>query len=110
MMSLKSYNTEHEERLFGQAKDIATSTSNRKPESIVPNTLLRLQAKQKSKDMYTTLQTAYRKIGKEAKGVSGYTLQNTMVTHDFVKTRISSWQGHLTRISPYLEKGVAERY
>ena len=51
LMSLKSCNAEHEERLFGQAKIIATTTSNRKAENIVPNILLRLQAKQKRKDM-----------------------------------------------------------
>ena len=45
-MSMRSCNTEHEERLFGQAKEIAT---NKTPESIVPNILIRLQAKQKGK-------------------------------------------------------------
>ena len=53
LMSLKSCNAEHEERLFGQAKDIATATSNTKPD---PNILLRLQPKRK--DMYTSLKTA----------------------------------------------------
>ena len=104
-MSLKSCNSEHEERLFGQAKDIATATANRKPENIVPNSLLRLQAKQKRKDMHTSLHTAYSKISKEAKGIRLHTSLNTVITHDFVKSRISSWQGHLERISTYLEQG-----
>ena len=73
-----------------------------KPENIVPNILLRLQAKQKTKDMYTTLQTAYSKISKEAKGIRQHTSQNTAIPHDFVQT---SWQGHLQRISTYLEQG-----
>ncbi len=105
IMSLKSCNAEHEERLFGQAKDIATATSNRKPENIVPNILLRVQAKQKTKDMYTTLQTAYSKISKEAKGIRQHISQNTAIKHDFIHSRISSWQGHLQRISTYLEQG-----
>ena len=105
LMSLKSCNAEHEERLFGQAKDIATATSNRKPENIVPNILLRLQAKQKRKDMYTSLHTAYSKISKEAKGIRQLISKNTSIKHDFIKSRISSWQGHLQRISTYLEHG-----
>ena len=42
---LKSCNAEHEERLFDQGKWIAENTTNRKPENILPNVLLRLQAK-----------------------------------------------------------------
>lgn len=56
--NLKSCNTEHEERLFGQAKDIAAATSNRKPETIVPNVLQRLQAKQMRNELYSSLQTS----------------------------------------------------
>ena len=68
-MSLKSCNSEHEERLFGQAKNIATATSNRKPENIIPNILLRLQAKQKQKELYSSLYLAYGKISKQAEEV-----------------------------------------
>ncbi len=90
LMSLKSCNAEHEERLFGQAKDIAT---NRKPENIVPNILLRLQAKQKRKDMYTSLKTAYSKISREAKGIRQLISKNTSIKHDFINSRISSKDG-----------------
>ena len=69
LMSLKSCNAEHEERLFGQAKDIATATSNRKPENIVPNILLRLQAKQKRKDMYTSFTQRTVKFRRRLKGL-----------------------------------------
>ena len=56
IINLKSTNTEHEERLFGQAKEIAHRATNRQPNNIVPNILLRLQAKQKTKALYTSYQ------------------------------------------------------
>ena len=103
IICMRSTNTEHEERLFGQAKKTALNATNRKPNSIIPNILLRLQAKQIKRDMYSTLQTAETRIQKEAQQL-GLT-QNTTVETDFVITRISSWQAHLQRLSRYLVCG-----
>ena len=52
IMCLKSCNAENEERLFGQAKAIALNTTNRRPGNILPNVLLRLQAKQQQNEMF----------------------------------------------------------
>ena len=100
---MRSINTEHRERLFGQAKKTAFNATNRKPNSIIQNILLRLQAKQIKSDMYSTLQTAETRIQKEAQqlGLS----QNTTVETDFIITGISSWQAHLQRLSRYLVCG-----
>ena len=37
LICMKSTNAEHEERLFGQAKDIALGTTDRKANSIIPH-------------------------------------------------------------------------
>lgn len=84
-MSLRSCNAEHEERLFRQAKDIASNTSNRKPESVIPNIMLRLQAKQKQTNLYSSMQASSSRISKEAEGDAQYTNKNTVITHDFIK-------------------------
>jgi len=63
---MRSTNTEHEEHLFGQAKKIALNATNRKPNSIVSNILLRLQAKQIKRDTYPILRTAETWIQNEA--------------------------------------------
>ena len=103
IICMRSTNTEHEERLFGQAKKIALNATNRKPNSIVPNILLRLQAKQIKRDMYPTLRTAETRIQKEANQL--VVTQNTTIDTDFITARISSWQAHLQRVSRYLVCG-----
>ena len=45
-MCLKSINTENQERLFQQAKSIASKCSNRKPDNVISSVLLRLQARE----------------------------------------------------------------
>ena len=45
IVCLKSVNTENEERIFQQAKQIALKCTNRKPENVIPSVLIRLQAK-----------------------------------------------------------------
>ena len=95
-ISLLSCNTER------QIKDIAATTSNRKPENVSPNSLLRIQAKQKQGQLYTTLQSSYSTVAKEGRDILQYTSANTKVSREFILKRISSWQGHLKRISSYL--------
>ena len=108
IISLKSVNAEHEERLFGQAKAIATKTTNRKPETTVPNILLHLQAKQKTNDLYSSLKHSYSEISKEAEGIHSYTTNNTFISKAFISQRTNSWQAHLCRISKYLQQGEGE--
>ena len=104
---MKSTNAENEERneerLFGQAKAIALSTSNRKPGNILPNILLRLQAKQQAKEMFKEQTSKCNRISAEATAV--HTPTNTKVALEFVSTRLDSWQLHLEEISCYLAEG-----
>ena len=103
IICMKSTNTEHEERLFGQAKRIALQATNRKPNTVIPNILLRLQAKQQTREMYSSLKITSTHIGKEANKLE-FT-QNTTITTAFIRSRISSWQAHLQRLSLYLVHG-----
>lgn len=97
IMSLRSYNAEHEERLFGQAKDIASNTSNRKPESVIPNILLLLQAKQEQTNLYSSMQASSSRISKEAEGVAQYTTyKNTVTTHNMTSLSLGEVAGRDT--------------
>ena len=42
IVCLKSVNTENQERIFQQAKQIALKCTNRKPENVIPSVLIRL--------------------------------------------------------------------
>lgn len=103
-MCLKSANTEHEERLFGQAKRMVQSATNRQPATVIPNILLRLQAKQKVGDMYKAYNDSSSRVSKAAKEM-GCSKQNTNIPCSFLSGRMSSWQAHLVRISPFLLRG-----
>ena len=116
IVNLKSTNTEHEERLFGQAKDMVHKATNRQPHNVIPNILLRLQAKQKRGDMYSSYYACSSRISKAHKELNESSA-NTTVTQDFLTGRMNSWQEHLKRIALFLKPGdgvwwqpVAEGY
>ena len=103
IVCLRSVNTENQEHLFQQAKKIAASTTNRKPENVIPSIMLRLQAKQingKISSMYQASETEVKKIAAKVPSFSG-----TSLTSEFITSRSSSWQGHLERISTFLVLG-----
>jgi len=103
LVCLKSCNAEHEERLFGQVKRIAENTTNRKPENILPNVLLRLQAKKERHDIYTVHQNQANAISKDARAIC--TSENTIFEAAFISQRLDSWQAHLEEIACYLLPG-----
>ncbi len=106
ILCLKSANTEHEERLFGQAKGLVQGTTNRQPQTVIPNVLLRLQAKRTVGSVYQTFQEEQSRVSKAAQQLNeGHKQKNTVVSRDFLSGRMSSWQAHLTRISTYLLPG-----
>ncbi len=104
ILNLKAANTEHEERLFGQAKTIVQNASNRQPNNVIPNILLRLQAKQMKKDLYKSYHESNSRVSKAARELQPAT-ENTHIPFTFLTGRMSSWQEHLKRISPYLVPG-----
>ena len=104
IMCLKSANSEHEERLFGQAKNMVHAATNRQPTTVVPNILLRLQAKQRRGDMYKAYLESSSRISKAAREMGGIA-HNTTIPGSFLTSRMSSWQAHCVRISPFLLRG-----
>ena len=110
IVNLKATNTEHEERLFGQAKDLAQRATNRQPSTVVPQILLRIQAKQKSGSLYNTYYQSISRVSKAMEELNkpGTLSQNTLIRTDFLTSRMSSWQQHLLRISPFLRNLVRE--
>ena len=105
IMCLRSVNAECEERLFGQAKAIALRTSSRKPENVITNIFLRLQAKKICQQ--STVKASITKqesiVSKAAKGMPKFS--GTVITKEFLHRRMASWQGHMERISLYLLPG-----
>ena len=88
LVCLKSCNAEHEERLFGQVKRIAENTSNRKPENILPNILLRLQAKAERRDIFTAYHSQSNAISKDARAVC--TSENSVFEIEFIEQRLDT--------------------
>ena len=103
IVCLRSCNAENEERLFGQAKLIAKNATNRKPENVLPNIILRLQAKQERQDIFRNHHKESNIISKEAKKVS--IADNTAFDAEFIQKRLNSWQAHLQNIAHYLVLG-----
>ena len=58
IVCLKSINTENQERIFQQAKQIALKCTNRKPDNVIPSVLIRLQAKEKTGKLSKIYQSA----------------------------------------------------
>ena len=104
IVNLRATNSEHEERLFGQAKDIARKATNRQPNTVI---LLRVQAKQKTGRLYNSYNRSSSRVSKAGNELykDGGKTNNRTVTKDFLTVFKSSWQQHLSRISPFIKLG-----
>ena len=91
IVSLRSVNTENQERLFEQARRSATAASNRQPQNVLCLAILRLQAK-----------AAFKPSPDSQKIANSPKYLGTYVSRHFVKKREKSWEMHLRRISHYL--------
>lgn len=103
ILCLKSINTENHERFFGQARRSATLTSNRTPENIIFNILLRLQAKRSAGNLLNPIQNSDSQVRRAASNLERFS--GTVISKSFTSTRNHSWQAHLERISPFLVHG-----
>ena len=101
---LRSLNTESEERLFGQARKIAELCTNHHPDNVIPQIMLRLQAKQEQREILTSVTNGDSQVSHVAKDLPP--LPGTKVKSSYVKQREDSWQIHLQQISPFLVAGV----
>lgn len=96
----KSINAEHQERLFGQARTTASTTTNRHPSNVIPSVLLRLQAKQESGRVLQAVNIATSKVERAAANVPKH--KGTTISTAFICQHLKSWQAHLEQISPFL--------
>ena len=102
VVCLQSVNTENQERIFQQAKQIARSTTNRQPGKVVPTLLLHLQAKQLTGQLSSSYNHGEARVKRVAAALPSF--PGTTVSESFVNgcCGSSSWQAHLERISHYL--------
>ena len=84
---------------FGQAKQIALNTTNRKQNNIIPEILLRLQMKQQEGKLRSSITPQQSKVSTVAKQVPEY--QGTMVPIEFLR-KGAAGRHHLERLSSYL--------
>ena len=100
---LRSLNAESQERLFSQAKHISLRATNYKPENVLPKILISMQARQMSSDCQASIHRQDSMVSTASSKLGPY--RGTFITEDFISSRLSSWQAHLTRISAYMKHG-----
>ena len=101
---LRSLNAESQERLFGQARAIAEKSTNHQPDNVIPQVMLRLQAKQEQHDILASVKKGDSQVSYVANDLPE--VSGTKVKTSFIMQREDSWQVHLQRISPFLVDGV----
>jgi hypothetical protein len=97
LASLRSLNTENQERLFGQGRTIAESCTNHHLENIIPQVMLRLQAKQERHMAMVSVEKGDTQVSPVAKDLPNF--PGTTVKASFIRHRQDSWQNHLQSIS-----------
>ena len=100
---LRSLSTENQERLFGQARRIAEMCTNHHAQNTIPQVMLRLQAKQEQRQTLASVESSGSHVGQIAKHLPQF--PGTTIKFSFLRSRESSWQAHLVRISPFLSQG-----
>ncbi len=102
LVCLRSVNTENQERLFGQARQIAQKCTNRSPQNM-PQVLLHLQAKQEHDTVLHSVRTAETQVSHIAKHLPQ--MAGSKFATNFLRRKRNSWQAHLERISRFLVHG-----
>ena len=100
---LRSIVVENEERTFGDMRRISEATSNRHPESLVDNAVIRFNAQQQSdltEDSFTKQDSA---IVQQARLLPATT--NTVIPKEWLQKRASVVQAHLERIADFILPG-----
>ncbi len=103
LVCLRSVNTENQERLFGQARQIALKCTNRSPQNVIPQVLLHLQAKQEHIQVLQTVHTAETQVSHFARHLPP--APRSTFSASFIQRKRSSWQAHLEQISHFLTQG-----
>ena len=80
---LRSLNTEGQERLLGQARVIAEACTNHHPDNVIPQIMLRLQAKQEQHEFLTSVKNGDSQVSHVAKDLPQ--IPGTRVKTSFIK-------------------------
>ena len=102
IVSLRLVNTEMQERMFGQAKQITKATSSLNPNHIGTNILIRVREEAKVCHL-NPLASEEGVISKLAQVLG--TAPNTVISKSWLKSTASQYQSHLERISDFLLPG-----
>lgn len=100
MVSLRSMNTEQQERIFQQAKGITKGTSNNHPQHIISNILQRLHFERGSENVIATQESQIKSLS-TALGP----MENTIFPKSMLQNAAQHYQAHLEQISDYLIHG-----
>ena len=100
LASLRSLNTENQERLFGQAWSIAETCTNHHLENVIAQVMVRLQAKQEQHMAMLSVERGDSQVSSVAKHLPK--LPGTTVKSSFIRHREDSC---LQRISSFLTAG-----
>ena len=90
---LRSLNSESQERLFGQGRAIAETCTNHHPDNVIPQIMLRLQAKQEQHEVLESVRKGDSQVSHVARDLPKVT--GTKVKTSFLRQREDSWQIHL---------------
>ena len=102
IVSMRSMNTEDQERMFGQAKAITKATSCNRPNEILTNIIQRVQMESGSHKMEVT-DKGESEVNKLSRTIGPRC--NTIYSDSFIKKHAAQYQAHLERISDYLLPG-----
>ena len=98
LASLRSLNTENQERLFGQSRTIAETCTNHHLENVIAQVMVRLQAKQEQHMAMLSVERGDSQVSSVAKHLPK--LPGTTVKSSFIRHREDSWQNHLQKDQP----------
>ena len=108
VVPLRSINTEDEERLFGQAKQIAQNASNRQPENAIFNIFIRLSASKVLGELKVSTKRHDTQVNRAATHLPPPPppFEATTISKHFAQKHSAHWQAHLKRVSPFLVYGI----
>ena len=101
IISMRSINTENQERIFGQAKAITKATSCNRPNEVITNIILRVQMEEAAQD--GTDDRDESDVKKLSKAVGPR--PNTIFSNTLMAQYPAQYQAHLERISDFLLPG-----
>ena len=104
ILCLKSIIPEYEERTFGDIRSLTISSSNRHPQHIIGNAILRLHGQEQLHQSRDSVKLQDSMISKQARLLPKST--NTIFTEHFIKTHRAQFESHLKRISNFLLPGI----